>query len=311
MTYDFSYLIEKIETAAFEAEPFQHLHIENFLTDEHFQAVISAKEINTTETKSAAELIDLLEENGYKAINFPGCVTSKTEYLRWLEGNSEKKVHKATEGFGMVLRLAPPEGSIIQALDDFFKSDALKERLAVKFGLEDELLIDAGIQKYLQGYEISPHPDTRRKALTWMFNANPGANSEDTEIHTHYMKFVPEREYISSFWRENLDVDRCWVPWDWCTTEKQQRRNNSIVFFSPSDDTIHAVKADYDHLKTQRTQFYGNLWYKEDPMLLKPEFEDLDIKAHMAASASAMNVMKQSSVGRAVVKIGKKFKERI
>jgi len=58
-------------------------------------------------------------------------------------------------------------------------------------------------------------------------------------------------------------MERCWVPWDWCTTVKQQTQNNSIVILSPSFDTIHAVKASYCHLEGQRTQLYGNLWYKE------------------------------------------------
>ena len=29
------------------------------------------------------------------------------------------------------------------------------------------------------------------------------------------------------------------------------------------DYTLHAVKLNYDHLKYQRNQIYGNLWYEE------------------------------------------------
>lgn len=47
-------------------------------------------------------------------------------------------------------------------------------------------------------------------------------------------------------------------------------------FFSPSDDTLHAVKARYDHLVAQRTQMYGNLWY-EKQSLSKVRFEHFDI----------------------------------
>ena len=36
-------------------------------------------------------------------------------------------------------------------------------------------------------------------------------------------------------------------------------KNNSIVIFKPSVDTLHAVKMKYDHTKFQRTQLYGNL----------------------------------------------------
>jgi hypothetical protein len=34
------------------------------------------------------------------------------------------------------------------------------------------------------------------------------------------------------------------------------------------------VRARYDHLPAQRTQFYGNLWYKPNPLRFRPEFQD-------------------------------------
>ena len=60
-------------------------------------------------------------------------------------------------------------------------------------------------------------------------------------------------------------------------TEFIQKKNNSIVIFSPSDDTIHAVKANYQHLNGQRTQVYGNFWYKEKQKLATMEWENLDL----------------------------------
>ena len=68
-----------------------------------------------------------------------------------------------------------------------------------------------------------------------------------------------EYKYVESFWRGNVHYERCWVPWDWCEIEFTQSANNSLVMFSPNDSTIHAVKADYNHLSSQRTQLYGNL----------------------------------------------------
>ncbi|MEO0061585.1 MAG: hypothetical protein RLZZ08_145 [Pseudomonadota bacterium] len=130
-----------------------------------------------------------------------------------------------------------------------------------KFGITTPVQIDTGIQKYLHGYEISPHPDIRRKALTWMLNINTGDFSEDQEFHTHYLRLKPEWSFITAFWQGNPQIDRDWLPWSWCETVKRQRQNNSLVIFAPSDDTIHAVKASYDHLGMQRTQMYGNLWH--------------------------------------------------
>ena len=156
--------------------------------------------------------------------------------------------------------------------DDFNK--AIAEKLNINF---KDCLIDGGIQKYLDGYEISPHPDTRSKAATFMVNINPTEESEKLDHHTHYMKFKKAYSYIEEFWEGNPDVDRAWVPWDWATTVKQQFKNNSIVLFSPSNSTLHSVKANYDHLITQRTQLYGNLWFKTNPTKRTLEWEAIDL----------------------------------
>jgi hypothetical protein len=148
-----------------------------------------------------------------------------------------------------------------------------------KFSITRPTSIETGLQKYLQGYEISPHPDIRKKALTYMLNVNPSTHSEELDIHTHYLTFKPQKRFISEFWHYNEDHDRCWVPWEWCDTFKRQCLNNSIVIFSPSWDTLHAVKLNYNHLETQRTQFYGNLWYNDSPPLRKPQYSDFIIKS--------------------------------
>ena len=38
---------------------------------------------------------------------------------------------------------------------------------------------------------------------------------------------------------------------------------------------MHAVKANYNHLKTQRTQLYGNIWYGKDEIDYKLDWEGL------------------------------------
>lgn len=37
-----------------------------------------------------------------------------------------------------------------------------------------------------------------------------------------------------------------------------------MVAFAPGSDTLHTVRARYDHLVTQRTQFYANLNFLAD-----------------------------------------------
>lgn len=262
----FGYLIEKIRDAEFNTEPFKHLRIKSFLSDEHFNAIVSSGEINLSPQVRDEDLFGELFSKGYKIIGFPGCITNKDEYLEW---HQEKKSlngrnNPACEGFGITLRLAEPKTDIIRELKSFLEAEEFNAALAEKFGLPfEETRADNGIQKYLDGYEISPHPDVRRKALTYMVNINPHQNAEGLNHHTHYLKFKNRYNYVKEFWTGNPDLERCWVPWTWCDTIAEQRDNNSVVIFSPSNDTLHAVKASYDHLKGQRTQLYGNLWYKE------------------------------------------------
>ena len=146
-----------------------------------------------------------------------------------------------------------------------------------------------GIQKYLDGYEISPHPDVRAKALTYMININPSPTSFEDEHHMSFLSFKPEWNYVREFWQGNDNYDRCWVPWDWCDIKKQQRNNNSIVIFSPDNDTIHAVKANFNHLKYQRTQIYGNLWYRQPQRMAKPKWEDFLIGTRPSSSLVETN----------------------
>jgi len=156
--------------------------------------------------------------------------------------------------------------------------------LEEKFAITKSYYIETAIQKYLHGYEISPHPDIRKKCLTYMLNINTSHESEQIPIHTYLLKFKPERQYVYDFWKYNTEVDRCWVPWNWCESELEMNRNNSLIIFSPSYDTFHAVKLRYDQFKFQRTQIYGNLWFDESPEKYKLEYNDIDLLARRGPS---------------------------
>ena len=261
---DFSYLANKIIKSDFSEKPFKHIYIENFLHEKHFKAIIESNEIESPKNiKNDKELIYGLYDKGFSPINFPGSAKNSSEYLEWRKNrNNIKPKHSACEGFGFVLRLHKIETPIILSLNEYIRGEQFNKVLAEKFDLnENKLIQDGGIQKYLDGYEISPHADTRSKALTFMVNINPSDESEIMNHHTKYMKLVKKRDYVQKFWEGNPEIDREWLPWNWLTTEKTQNKNNSIVIFSPNNDTFHAVLADYNHLITQRTQLYGNLWF--------------------------------------------------
>lgn len=274
MKTNLKYLSEKILKAEYTIEPFKHIYIENFISPEHFKEIISCEQIKAPEVSTDHELLRNLESLGYKAIDFPGCIKSKKKYLMWRRNKNNSKLKNLTntacEGFGMVMRLKHIKSQLLKDINDYICGDEFNEAIAERFGVDyKKCYVDSGIQKYLDGYEISPHPDIRKKATTFMVNINPNHLSESANHHTHYMKFKDEYSYVKNFWDENPLIDTDWVPWDWCETIKTQPKNNSIVMFSPSTDTLHGVKANYNHLVTQRTQLYGNMWYTENPASLK------------------------------------------
>ena len=239
-----------------------------------FREIVSAPQICLPPASSDRELLSELEQRGFQALDFPGATQDLETYLRWREHRvAPSNINlETTEGFSVALRLSTPEGALHE-LWSLFTSDSYWSLLAERFGIDlSQVRRDSGLQKYLDGYEISPHPDIRLKALTFMLNLNPSPRSEEVTFHTHYMTLKDEWRFIERYWDEHLDADRCWVPWPWCQTLLQQPKNNSIVIFAPGNDTLHAIRASYDHLSTQRTQFYGNLWYNTNTTTWKPDW---------------------------------------
>ena len=281
MQADFDYLTDKISRAPFSEKPFRHIYVENFFNADHFAEILASKEIKIPVAASDEELIAELEHRGYKSINFPGSVTDKQIYLDWHAGRSiDHTHHTACEGFGYVLRLYDEQTPVLKNINRFLSDSQFLGVIADRFGLDSEQMIyDGGIQKYLDGYEISPHPDIRKKAATYMININPDQSSESLNYHTRYLKFIDARSYVEKLWEGNPGLERTWVPWQWAETVFEQRANNSIVIFSPSNNTLHGVKAQYDHLKSQRTQLYGNLWLKHASTDTELDWESLDILA--------------------------------
>ena len=279
LTIMFDYLLKKIEASPIKTKPFTHIEIEDFFNSEDFKNIINSNQIKFDSFNNDSHLFESLLENGYKIIEFPGCIANRKEYIDWHKKKWKNiDLNPACESFGMALRLDKKDDAFISSVSEFFSSDLFIQTISKKLGVDASVTyFDGGIQKYLDGYEISPHPDIRRKAITYMVNINPDDNSENLNHHTHYLKFKKEYEYLYSFWQNNIDIERCWVPWHWCKDIKIQNKNNSIVIFAPSNDTLHAVKADYDHLPNQRTQIYGNLWFKNIPSLRKKEWYHLDL----------------------------------
>lgn len=175
----FDYLTEKVRSAHFTSEPFQHIYIENFLSEEHFRSIITADEIKLPPADTDQELFASLFESGYKIVPFPGTDTNLDAYIKWRAGTRKSRCHPTTDATGIVLRLLDCKNPLLDKLSRFFASSDFNEALAEKFGLDSNTLaFDSGLQKYLDGYEICPHPDARKKAATYMLNINPASDSD-------------------------------------------------------------------------------------------------------------------------------------
>ena len=297
MALAFDYLLDKIARAELLGDPFRHIWIDDLFTQEHFSAITAVPEIDV-HARTDETLFDALFDQGYQIIDFPGCVTDRQTYLRWRqEPHSLRGLnHSACEGFGMALRLTAPSSPLLAELDAFLKGDRFQCALADKFGIDRSATFnDSGIQKYLDGYEISPHPDVRQKALTYMVNINPAEESAVLQHHTQYLRFTPPYRYVQTYWEGHPEAERCWVPWGWCETVSEQRRNNSLVAFAPDNCTMHGVKARYDHLPAQRTQLYGNLWHNQALELTKPEWENFVVGD---GAGRGLQAPKKSLLGR-------------
>lgn len=257
----FGYISQKILDAETSLDPFKHILIENFLSDDHFDAIISDQQVHFREASSTKDLINLLSSNHYKVQNFPGCTNNINEYLSLYESRAIPSGRKGqpVEGYGITFRLSKYNNPFIENLVKYLNGEEFKSALETKFNITVPTNIITAIQKNLSHYEISPHPDIREKALTYLLNINKDSTVDNEPVHTHLLRFKEDWAFVPEFWKNNLQKNRTWVPWDWCETRVITNKNNSIVLFAPSDDTLHAVKMKYDHTKFQRTQLYGNL----------------------------------------------------
>ena len=216
---------------------------------------------------------------GWKTIMFPGCTVEKSAYLEYRKtGQIGDNTPEMCEGFGIALRLERNQDEFLDEYINFFNSEEFINSISNKFNINrtNKETIDSGLQKYLDGYEISPHPDIRKKLLTFMINVNTNINSEEINHHTHLLNLRKEYLNINKFWEENPLSDRTWLPWDWCQTSFLHKQNNSLIAFPPCNESIHAVKAFYNHLNDQRTQFYGNLWLEKSPCNSMPDHKYLE-----------------------------------
>ena len=275
---EFAYLSDKIASAEFSTDPFNHIYVENFLSDEHLELLIASNQINLPCYESTKLLVESAIKHGWSIIEAPGCVSSLEEYLEYMHTDAWPCDSRRSDKLGLALSLTKILKPRIKNLTDYLASDEFVSVLNSKFEITESGRSIVRIQKYLSGYEISPHPDTRRKLLTYLININTDESAELLDIHTQLGRLVPEKQFIYEFWKHNTLYDRDWLPWDWVEIKKVINKNNSLIMFAPSNDTLHGVKVDYDHLAFQRTQIYGSIFKPHTGFLQPVLYTSFDIK---------------------------------
>ena len=274
---EFNYLVDKVLDAKIYTEPFEHIVIDNFLSDDHLKTILSDKQIHFDSCEDTESLIHTLNRKKYSVQSFPGCSTDIKDYIARHESKNWPSERNGTpvETFGLTFRLKTYDNPKVEKIVKYMSSDAFKKAISKKFNLDKPTHAITAIQKNLSYYEISPHPDTRRKAATYLLNINKSDTAESMDIHTHLLKFKENFIDVYRVWKEEDQFDRCWVPWSWCTTEKTIRKNNTIVIFPTTNRSLHAVRLDYDHCALQRTQVYGNLMYENIKKVPQRNYRDL------------------------------------
>jgi len=281
MQNKFSYISEKIMMAEFCSDPFEHIIIDNFLSDEHFNLIVNSDQVKLPEFNNLKELVNHIVNSGYDLRTFPGASYSIETYIESLETGDWDIDKRKMSALGLVFKLNKFKNPLMAELFDYLNSKQFHDCLKEKFSVSRKTKISTSLQKYLDKFELSPHPDTVNKCLTYLVNINTIENIEGVEMFTHLLDFKPERKYIGEYWKHNTQYDRDWLPWDWCDIKKTVNKNNSLVMFAPTYKSLHAVKCNFNHLKFQRNLIYGNLMYddvdREKDFLIVP-YTEFDIK---------------------------------
>lgn len=230
------YLLNKINNVNVIQEPFPHIIISNFFNDDDLNNILNNININ--------KLSDI--NSKYEKTYYPGAINKKINLL------------KRPSGKGLVYSL---KRNILQnnsSLIYFLDSDKLKEVLFNKFNKKN---IDGWnvyqINKDLNGYEISPHPDVTGKVITYQINLTNTNYLNNYNLSTKLHKIKPE--YKNKIEELKKKETRPWGKWEWFDEGIHiPYIKNTFFAFAPSDNTYHSVKLEnYPQDNFQRTMLRG------------------------------------------------------
>ena len=113
------------------------------------------------------------------------------------------------------------------------------------------------INKDLNGYEISPHPDITGKVITYQINLSNTNTLDNYDLSTKFHTIKPGcLKYIKELSKKKL---RPWGKWEWFDKGTPiPYKQNTFMAFPPSNISYHSVKLEnYPQEKYQRTILRG------------------------------------------------------
>ena len=231
------YILEKIKSAKIIEKPFPHIIIPNFLEENDIENIIDNIEIDN---------LNQIDKK-YKKVVYPGA-KSATEELT-----------QRPTGVGLVYALKEEYSKNNIKLNKILNSEDFKNVLFKKLNIP--INIDGWnvfqINKDLNGYEISPHPDITGKVITYQINLSNTDNLDNYDLSTKFHSIKPEcLKYIDALSKKNK---RPWGKWEWFDKGKSiPYKQNTFMAFAPSDISYHSVKLEnYPQEKYQRTMLRG------------------------------------------------------
>lgn len=241
-----NYILEKIRNAQIIKDPFPHIIIPNFLEDNDLKNIIKNIEISNLK-----EI-----EKKYIKVHYPGAKIT-----------NENLVNRPT-GKDLVYSLKKEYFENNIELNNILKSEEFKKELFKKLNVPKN--IDGWniyqINKDLNGYEISPHPDITGKVVTYQLNLTNTDSLDNYDLATKFHTIKPDCvKYIRELYKIK---PRPWGKWEWFDKGKSiPYKKNTFMAFAPSDFSYHSVKLEnYPQEENQRTMLRG---FIADSRLLK------------------------------------------
>ena len=231
------YIIKKIENAEIIVKPFPHIIIHNFIEDHDLKNIIENIEIDN---------LNEIEKK-YKKVHYPGAKLINEE------------ITNRPTGIGLVYSLKDEYLNNNIELNTILSSKDFKQVLFKKLNISKN--IDGWnvyqINKDLNGYEISPHPDITGKVITYQINLSNTNILDNYELGTKFHTIKPEcLKFIKELSKKKT---RPWGKWEWFDKGKSiPYKQNTFMAFAPSDISYHSVKLEnYPQEKYQRTMLRG------------------------------------------------------